>query len=433
MRARVRDASGFSRERILFLGEGVTLAHIVRLKVLAQSLDPRRYEVWFATSHFDPMIFAGTGFHCRKIDCMAPTRMVRRIAGGRRPYDQATLHRYVSEDLTLLETVQPALVVGDFRLSLAVSAPKAGVPYAALINAYWSPAAVRDGFPIPEHPLIDFIGFDRVKPHFAKALPFVFDHFARPVNALRKAYGLPPIGSLLEVLTFGDVTLYPDVPELTPVAERLPNHYFIGPVLWAPRAPLPWFWDRLRPDRPCIYVTLGSSGDLRALDAVIEAVDGLRVEVIVSTAGRPVTGKIPDNVWVSDFVPGDLAARRSDLVICNGGSATGYQALHEGVPVLGLPSNLDQYLAMTAIERTGAGELLRAGGADSASVRAAIERMLGSGGHRQAAQRAKAALRSMDPLEMFPAIVRRTVGGPRDSEESARPRNARCIEDQQGP
>lgn len=432
MRARVRDASGAARERILFFAEGVTLAHVVRLKVLAQTLDPRRYEVWFATSDFNPMIFAGTGFHCRQVTSMGPSRMARRVAHGRRPYDRSTLRHYVSEDLALLEALQPKLVVGDFRLSLSISAPKLGVPYAALINAYWSPTAVRDAFPMPEHPLIDLIGFERVKPHFSKALPFVFDHFARPINAVRRLYGLAPVGSLLEVLTFGDMTLYPDVPELTPVADLPANHHFIGPVLWAPRATLPWFWNRLRADRPCIYVTLGSSGDSRALGAVLEAVRRLPVQAIVSTAGRTVTGEIPDNVWVSDFVPGDLAARRSELVVCNGGSATGYQALHEGVPVLGLPFNLDQYLAMAAIERMGAGELVRSGWADAATVRAAIERMLASSSHRLAAQRAGAALRSIDPLQRFPAIVRRTLRRP-DDEENSRPRNVPCIEDRQGP
>ena len=56
----------------------------------------------------------------------------------------------------------------------------------------------------------------------------------------------------------------------------------------------------------------------------------------------------------------------------NGGSTTGYQALAEGRPVLGIPFNLDQYLASQAIERTGAGLVVRAGLADAKTVAGAI-------------------------------------------------------------
>ena len=34
---------------------------------------------------------------------------------------------------------QPDLVIGDFRLSLSVSARVAGVPYIAIANSWWSP------------------------------------------------------------------------------------------------------------------------------------------------------------------------------------------------------------------------------------------------------------------------------------------------------
>ena len=50
----------------------------------------------------------------------------------------------MADDLELIRRIEPDVVVGDFRLSLAVSAPMAGVPYIALANAYWSPFAVLD-------------------------------------------------------------------------------------------------------------------------------------------------------------------------------------------------------------------------------------------------------------------------------------------------
>ena len=63
---------------------------------------------------------------------------------------------------------------------------------------------------------------------------------------------------------------------------------------------------------------------------------------------------------IFDFAPGDLVCRRAKLVVCNGGSPTTNQALTNGVPVLGIAQNMDQFLNMQAIEQFGAGLLVRA-------------------------------------------------------------------------
>ena len=55
------------------------------------------------------------------------------------------------------------------------------------------------------------------------------------------------------------------------------------------------------------------------------------------------------HVHVTDYLPGDIVARHSRLVVCNGGSPTSHQALLAGVPVLGIPDNLDQVLNMSPI------------------------------------------------------------------------------------
>jgi UDP:flavonoid glycosyltransferase YjiC (YdhE family) len=409
MAADGQSAGTRARARVLFVAENVSLAQVVRLRVLSQCLDPARYEVWFAASGFDPLIFQGASFQRRPIHSISAAQMMSRVARGQRLYDTSTLARYVHEDLAMLEQVQPALVIGDLRLSLAISAPKLGVPYASLINAYWSPYGVRDGFPVPEHPLIRLIGHERVVPHLHKALPFVLAHFARPVNALRRRHGLPEIGSLLEVLSYGNYTLHPDVPELTPLAGAPRHHHFLGPVLWSPERPLPEALEERCEKRPLVYVTLGSTGDLRVLRAVLDALAQLPVHVLLATAGRFRTSALPANVTAADFVPGHEAARRARLVICNGGSSTGYQALYEGVPVLGLPFNFDQSLAMAAIERAGAGRAVRCSEATPARMRAEIVRLLADDAAHAAARALSAALRKLDAAQRFRDFVRAVV------------------------
>ena len=51
----------------------------------------------------------------------------------------SSLDRYVEEDLRLIDSFRPDVVVGDFRVSLAISARKARIPYVNVTNAYWSP------------------------------------------------------------------------------------------------------------------------------------------------------------------------------------------------------------------------------------------------------------------------------------------------------
>lgn len=373
--------------RVLFVSEAVTLAQVVRLATLARALNPARFEVHFAAACFDEMIFAGTAFTRHRIHSLSPETVAARVASGRRIYGRRTLSRYADEERALLRALRPSLVVGDLRLSLSVSAALEGIRYASLINAYWSPHALRAEFPLPDHPLVSLLGVRLAARYFPKARPAVFRHFARPVNALRAQHGLPPLGSLAEVLTHGGHTLFPDVPALIPTRDLPAHQQFLGPVLWSPPVPLPPWWHALDPQRPTIYVTLGSSGRIERLPLVVEVAAGLGYQVLVATAGRSQLGALPRHVHVADYLPGHLAARRAALVVSNGGSTTGYQALAEGRPVLGIAANLNQHLAMTAIQDAGAGLLLRSGTLTRQPLADTLARLISEPSYTQTAGR----------------------------------------------
>ena len=412
-----------TRRRVLFVSEAVTLAQVVRLVVLARSLPRDRYEVHFAAAHFDDMIFAGTDWRRWPLWSLSPDKIERRVRGGRRIYGLGTLRRYLQEDLRVIDAVKPDVVVGDLRLSLAVAAPLRQVPHAALINAYWSPHALRpDGYPLPDHPIVRLLGPRLAAQYFPRALPWVFRHFAAPVNQLRRENGLPELGSLAEVLCFGDLTLHPDPAALVPTAGAPAQHIHLGPVLWSPTLVQPVWWQHLDPGRPTVYLTLGSSGRSELLPRVIAAIAALGAQILVATAGRSVLRDLPAHTYVAPYLPGDAAAARADLVISNGGSTTSYQALAAGRPVVGIASNLDQYLAMDAITRAGAGVLVRADHASPSLIQAAVRRaledrtlragaqaMAGQFGTALAARRFEPALH--DAIKAGPGPV---AAGPRD-------------------
>lgn len=406
-----------AKRRVLFVAEALTLAQVVRLVSLARSLEPASYEVHFACRDFPDLLFDSLECERHPLFTVDKDFGLSRVEKGQRIYDSPTLVRYVESELELLSRVRPELVVGDFRLSLSVSVPRSKLPLATLINAYWSPYAVRAGFPVPDHPIVSLVGPERAARYLDRALPKAFAHFAAPLDEVRKKFGLPEIGGLLEQLCFGDFTLYPDVPELVPTRELPAEHCYLGPVSWSPRVPLPEWWDSLDPSLPTIYVTLGSSGAEHVLPSVFEALGSLHANVLFARAGRNGhASRAPElpagancRVFSGEFLPGDLAARRSALVISNGGASTSYQALAEGVPVLGIPYNLDQYLAMTAIEGASAGILLRAGSLTPKQVRDACVRLINSNELKRGALSVQAAFRGYDARDRFGALISRLL------------------------
>lgn len=393
------------QKRILFFGEAVTLAHVARPMVLARSLDPTRFAVELACHPRFAALFPEAGFPVRPIDTIPSTQFEAALAAGKPVYDTATLRAYVKEDLRLIEAFCPDAVVGDFRLSLAVSAAVAGVPYLNLTNAYWSPYA-RLRFPVPELPLTRMLGVRLGQVLFSLARPFAFAHHAVALNRVRREYGLPGLGhDLRRTYTHGDHTLYADIPTLVATPDLPPNHHFLGALLWSPDVVRPSWWDTLGQERPLVYVTLGSSGRSDLLPVVLEALAGLPVTVMAATAGRVELPCVPSNAHVADFLPGEAAAARAHLVICNGGSPTTQQALTVGVPVLGIPNNLDQHLNMQAVAAAGAGMVLRAGHATIASVAAAAASLLNEQRFTQAAARLAAEFREYNAIARFRKVL----------------------------
>lgn len=400
------------RKRILFVAEGVTLAHVTRPLVLARSLDSTLFEIHFACAAGYDEILTNLSAHFWPINSISSEQFLRSLSTGRPVYNRATLHSYVDEDLQLLEKIHPDLVIGDFRLSLSVSAAHCRVPYVAITNAYWSKYFTTDHYPVPDLPVTRIFGVSLTSTIFKRIQPMVFAYHARPLNEVRRDYRMPPLANLLETYTDGDYVLYADIPGLFPTTGCPNNHHYLGPVSWAPNIGLPDWWSDLNAEKPLVFVSLGSSGPVYVLPTVIETLARLPVNVVLATAGRWKPSNHASNVWTADFLPGDQVAKRASLVICNGGSPSVYQALKEGIPVIGIPSNMDQHLMMEAIVREGAGLLVRSDHASKRNLQKAIAEILKGETYLEHAQRLQKEITRHCAAKTFAALVTKVTPGP---------------------
>jgi UDP:flavonoid glycosyltransferase YjiC (YdhE family) len=386
------------------VAEAVTLAHAARPAALARTLDPAQYEVHFACDPRFAALLEPLPAPIRSIYSIPVEDFLYALRRGRPLHGLAALRRYVEEDIRLLNEVRPDAVVGDLRHSLNVAARITGVPYLTITNAYWSPF-VRQRFPMPDLPLTRVLGFRLANTLFQAVRPLAMAAHCRPMTRLYRRYRRPSTGhDLLRMYTDADRVLYADVPELIPGADGAPGHHYIGPVLWSPAVALPGWWDHLPDGRPIVYVTMGSSGSAEVLTKILHALATEPVSLMVAT-GRTGAEEVRGNAYSAGFLPGIEAAKRSSLVICNGGSPTSQQALAAGVPVLGIAGNMDQHLNMSHVSKAGAGEWLRAQTVTADQIRAGVRGLLSEPGYRMTAGRLARAFREYDSGKRFRTVL----------------------------
>lgn len=111
-------------------------------------------------------------------------------------------------------------------------------------------------------------------------------------------------------------------------------------------------WLRKLPDRPSVYVTLGTIfNDVKRLRLLLEAFAHEDVNVVMTT-GRdrdPIElGPHPANASVHQFVPQDLLLPHMQALVTHAGSGSMLAALSHGVPMVMLPLGADQFDNATA-------------------------------------------------------------------------------------
>jgi UDP:flavonoid glycosyltransferase YjiC (YdhE family) len=210
-------------------------------------------------------------------------------------------------------------------------------------------------------------------------------HVADILDDVRARFGLPadpggdaPFRHL--VLSFAppgldDESLAPTCLQLRPAP---PDCHATAPA---------WLRD-IGAEAPVVYATLGTVfNSAELLGVIIDALADEHVEVVLTTAGRPLAGPFPPNVHVASWIPQHAVLPHAAAVITHGGYGTVSAALGHGVPMVLLPISADQPINAARLTAAGVGVSLGPHERSPQAIRGATRRVLADRSHRDAALR----------------------------------------------
>lgn len=192
--------------------------------------------------------------------------------------------------------------------------------------------------------------------------------------------------------------------DVTPPSLRHTHALPAQPMRWTPvnqqREPEPWMLRR--GERRRVVVTGGSRGlNLEFLRDVVGKVGALGVEVVVA-APEELAAKLraeADGIRAG-WIPLDVVAPTSDLIVHHSGGVTSLTALHFGVPQLSVMENRDNASHGAALDRIadfGAGLSLQPHERTAERIGAACEQLLGDPSSTARAQAIAAEMATMPP------------------------------------
>ena len=338
---------------ILFMAESITMAHILRPLMLAEILNKADNKIFFACSKkYQPWVEEKKLSYCEIYSLQTQT-FQQRLSVGKTFLVHDEISDQVTEDLQLLQSLCPDVVIGDFRLSLGISARIANIPYLSIINSYW-PRFDPKMMPVPDIPFFRFLGrkpscflFFWIR-HWI--VPLILKNQVHDFNKVRREFGLPLLNNVIDSYYDADYLLFADAEELIPPPKNFHTPWsYLGPLAGSLPCELPEWWPDLSPELPLVYINLGSSGRQELVPEIVEELKKLPIQIIV---GSPqLIPHIPGKVFSAAFLPGEKVCARADLIICNGGAPSVYQALLAGKPVIGITNNLDQRIGMPYFSR----------------------------------------------------------------------------------
>ncbi|MCB1906737.1 MAG: hypothetical protein KDH15_05155 [Rhodocyclaceae bacterium] len=376
--------------RILAIPNAHALAHVSRLLEIARELRELGHSVEFAGHGKYLEAASWDGFAIHELPYISVERVVHAVRTQKlwELYREDELARFIDAERALYAKTRAELVLIDNRPTARTSAELAGIPTVAVLNVHMSRYrripffSYAQLFGSERMPGVQLL--DRAEKWLEGRL---YDRLVMgDLNRLRKRHGLPRLDAYEH--EEGDVSLLADIPEFNPVDDLPANVHFVGPLTWHNQLPAPRCLDRLDPDRPTAYFTLGSEG-LEDLLPDLGTLASEGIQIVVATGAAETSLEAPPGVYFERFVNANALLPHCDLVCCHGGNGTLYQALGFGLPLVVVATHAEQHFGGKRIRQLGLGKAITLRHLRRKGIReliGMIRDVLGDASYRNAAQ-----------------------------------------------
>jgi UDP:flavonoid glycosyltransferase YjiC (YdhE family) len=405
--------------RILCLPYTHTLSHISRPLAIAAELRARGHDIIFAGDSPKDHFIRSEGFEVLPAYQVEPDILFNRIRQGKLQFvSDDELYKMIAADRDLYRQVQPDLVLSDGRFSAPLSTGIDGIPQAAIVNVSSTEYRALPYIPffewLPEKLIQRDSPFWKSLDRFNLALEMlVFDNAATVFKKLSRQFALPRTVTATNCLAGNDLTLLADIPEYFPTRNLPSDYHYIGPLTWQSPLPPPAWWPPKNDGKRLIYFTMGTTWMGGSFTTLYERLRQEGLTAIIATGGQARgLETIEGEVYVEEFVDGDLVMAACDLVVCHGGNGTIYQALQHGKPIVGIPTIPDQQFNMRRVKALGVGESLAPKTfADHPEKLFALARQVAEApGYRENAKRLQAQLAPLTPAQKAADLIEARFG-----------------------
>ncbi len=359
-------------KRILFVGEHLTTSHYMRPWHLACTNASLReqHTIHFASSTLPTHTQETQHITLHRLPSPGSDLLKKRIGQVFVPlYTTQEIETMVEAEKRLLDSVQPDLVIHDFRNTLAISMARSNIPLIALSDFYWG-RQYENAPVVPDNPFTKLFGHTISNACAQYVEPFVESIHIKPFNTIARRHHATPFENLRDLYNRATKIWYMDLPQILPFSLS-PDERCIGPILWDSDVSEPSWLNSIK-DHEALCITFGTNGNESLVQELLRTFRAYERPIIVLTAGRI---KIPkeDGVYVCDFAPLSKVLAKTEVLICHGGSSFLYPALRARTPCIGIPSNITQWYAMRRFHELKLGTLLPQNKCTKANIQKTLE------------------------------------------------------------
>lgn len=235
-------------------------------------------------------------------------------------------------------------------------------------------------------------------------------------NEARAHFGLKPIYNITDLVR-GDITLLPDLPELSglPEDELTEGYYYTAPVFSRFDIPVPDEVNKVFANKGTnVFCSLGSSGFPETLKLIVETLrkePNLNIVCTTTTILDPEDlGEHSDRFYACRFLPAHLVNEMADIAITHGGQGTIQTAIWAGTPLVGIGFQAEQQANIDGVVRAGMAEKIPIYAVTPKRILKAVRKIQGEK-YRKNAAKMRRRLRSTDGIKTSVELMNKYLDG----------------------